>query len=190
MTYQRRTGDYQIEELPDGSAVLFDRGSEAMHSLNRVALSVWQASETRVAEAELIAGLDGLADEKAVREAVAQLLAAGLIEATDAPNAAEMSRRKALRVFGGTAAGVIGPAVITMTLAQQRRLAAQALSGGNGTPTPTATPTAGPTGTPTATPTDTPTPTATPTPTDTPTPTATPTPTDTPTPTPTNTPLP
>jgi hypothetical protein len=212
--YQRTRSDrFLIERLPDGSATIFDRQTEAVHSLNQTAALIWECCAepaTPADIAEVIERATGIADATAaVTEGLAQLTGAGLISvvaakgvAADAP--ADRSRRTALLLVGATSVGFIAPLVVTMTLTEQR-----AFAQGAGSPTPTATPTPTPSGatptptptdtptpttaTPTPTPTDTPTPTtatATPTPTDTPTPTPTVTPTDTPTPTPTNTPTP
>lgn len=196
--YQRPRGSrFLVERLPDGSAVVFDRTSETVHSLNQTAVLVWECCAEPVSAAqiaEIVQRATGAADPAgAVADALGQLSRVGLVQAREGA-AIDDSRRATLRVLGGSAIGFVAPLVITMTLAQQNRLAAQSLSVPTATPTPTAPP--GPTGspTPTATPTDTPTPTVTPTPTDTPTPTVTPTPTNTPTPTatptPTNTPTP
>lgn len=187
---------FLVERLPDGSAVVFDRASEAVHSLNEVAALVWECSAEPVTLTEIAAALEqaGIPEgRKAAEDAVRQLSRCGLVESLEPAPVPDGSRRRALQLLLRGAAAA--PVVLTMTVAEQHVFAQ-----GTGsptttpTPTPTATPTPTPTtGPPTTTPPPTPTPTATPTPTPTPTPTATPTPTTlapTPTPTPTPTPPP
>lgn len=184
MVFLRPDADrFLVDRLPDGSVVVFDRTSEAVHSLNEVAALAWErcGHPTSMADLAGILSEAGVTNaENAAEDAIRQLEAAGLVAARDleVPSHAN-SRRQALRWMIRGAA--VAPVVLTMSVAEQHVFA-------QGTGSPTTTPTPTPTTTPTPTPT--PTPTATPTPTTvapTPTPMTTPTPVPTPTPTPTPT---
>jgi PqqD family protein of HPr-rel-A system len=118
-----------IERLRDGSMAVYDERSKSVHSLNASAAALWDACAEGASLDELRAALErrvGTAfTGEMAEEAVASLVEVGLVECdTELPR--EIGRR------GLLAAGLMVPAVLTLTLAEQRAYAQEAGSRGEG----------------------------------------------------------
>ncbi len=120
-----------IERLEDGSVVILDARSKSVHSLNPSAAAVWDAcrkSTQEEIEANVAERL-GATSSEIVREALAQLQKANLIESSDpvSAEAIDLGRRSMLKRAG--AAGAIAiPVVLTLTASEQKAYAFQSLS--------------------------------------------------------------
>jgi len=126
---QSDLGSSAVENLPDGSVVICDERSKAIHSLNASAASVWRACAEGASESHLFAALaDGEqhGSDEALRTAIHQLQQAHLIEpgCNVASEATVNQGRRAMVRALGTAV----PLVLTLGAAQQRAYAGGAKS--------------------------------------------------------------
>ena len=129
--YSRREGlSIRTEKLSDDSMVIYEQISQQVHSLNPVGAAVWEACSVETSEPAILeavrAKLGPATDEDAVWSAVQSLQDANLIVAEE-PELAEVSaavigpsRRS---VLSNLRAAIIVPAVITMTMAEQKAAA-------------------------------------------------------------------
>ena len=137
-----------VEKLTDGSTAIFDDRSKCVHSLNPSATLVWNACAGGATLSQIAATLgqnSGPSDEQTALQAILQLQKAELVtaEMSIAGLPIDMGRRSLLMSVGSIGAMAV-PVVLTLTSAEQRAYAFQAVSGT--TPAPTSTP--GPTTTP------------------------------------------
>jgi len=121
---------FLVEHLADGSAAVFDTQTESAHSLNAVAVAVWECCETAAQPQEiarLLSASGAAVDAATVRQALETLARLGLVERTSAVEGVSVARRAALRTL---AAGV--PVILTLTASAQQAFAQGAGSGANG----------------------------------------------------------
>jgi hypothetical protein len=117
-----------VEKLPDGSTAIFDKVTNTVHALNASAAAAFEACHEPVTLSALTAVIEqrlGRAvTEDTALEAVAELERAGLVSASGTTEELRnASRRQLLK-----AAGVALPVVLSLTAAEQRAFAAQAVS--------------------------------------------------------------
>ncbi len=129
-TFHQIQSDCTVEKLPDGSTVVFDSGTQTLHSLNAPAAAAFKACGEPKTLPELAqamaAALSSPVDEELALAAVAELEQAGLVAAEgEAVRSRQASRRHLLK-----AAGVALPLVLSLTAAQQRAYAYATGSGG------------------------------------------------------------
>jgi len=134
-----------VEQLPDGSTVIFDERSKSVHSLDPSATVVWRACAAgatlpRIVEA-LAAHFGAPVNVEVASNAIAQLQQAKLIE-SGAPTAVavpvagavkDLGRRSILKGVGSLGALAV-PVVLTLTAAEQRAYAVP-VQAGSGTTT-------------------------------------------------------
>ncbi len=132
-----------IERLSDGSTAIVDNRVKSVHSLNPSATLVWDACALGATVAQIREAIEAQSgspvNDEVIRQALAQLQLANLIE-SESPVSAEtinLGRRSMLKRAGAAGAFAI-PVVLTLTAAEQRAYAAIAISGTT-TPAPTTT---------------------------------------------------
>jgi hypothetical protein len=130
LRYSHPVGDqFVVEHLSDGSAAVFDRSGDAVHSLNPTAAAVWaccaEPSSVHEIRAALAEGLAQPLDAGTIEDALRQLVKAGLIQqATHSVEPADgPSRREALKRLAWGSAAVAVPVVLTLAGSEQRVLA-------------------------------------------------------------------
>lgn len=133
-----------VERLSDGSTAIVDNRVKSVHSLNSSATLVWDACAQGATVAHICEAIEAKSgspvDAEVIHQALAQLQRANLIE-SESPISAEtidLGRRSMLKRAGAAGAFAI-PVVLTLTAAEQRAYAFQAISGTT-TPAPTTTP--------------------------------------------------
>ena len=133
-----------VERLSDGSTAIVDNRVKSVHSLNPSATLVWDACGQGATIEQIRQAIEAKSgspvDAEVIHQALAQLQRANLIE-SESPISAEtidLGRRSMLKRAGAAGAFAI-PVVLTLTAAEQRAYAFQAISGTT-TPAPTTTP--------------------------------------------------
>ncbi|HVN92292.1 MAG TPA: PqqD family protein [Terracidiphilus sp.] len=127
MQIQRSVLNTLVQNLPDGSKVVVDQGSDKVYALNATAGAAWEActSPTTLSQVtkEMRHSFDPEVSEDLAEEAVMQLEKQGLVSTSE--SSAGPSRRKLIFALGAVAL----PMVISLTVGQQRAYAEHARSG-------------------------------------------------------------
>ena len=142
---QSGVGQLSAEKLGDGSTAIVDSRSKSVHSLNPTATLVWEACANGATLDQIRKTLEAktgaAASDALVRQALEQLQRVNLIEAegTFPVESVDLGRR-ALLTRAGTVGAIAIPVVLTLTAAEQKAYAFQAISGTTTTtPAPTTT---------------------------------------------------
>jgi hypothetical protein len=118
--------DLCVNQLPDGSTIIVDRGSETVFALNATAGAAWNACSQPTTLAgvtqEMQRSFDPRATEELAEDAILQLQEKELVATSG--TISKTTRRKVIATLGAVAM----PLVVSLTLAEQRVYAKKANS--------------------------------------------------------------
>ncbi len=132
---QRPAESIRIEKLSDGSLVICDLLSKRVHSLNPTAAAAWEACARAASEPTILAAVQAKVgpsiDEEAVWSAIQSLQEADLIHVQEPELetvAAPILGQSRRRVLANLGVAIAVPAVITLTMADQKAYAVESKS--------------------------------------------------------------